>query len=81
MLSLFPPETSLPSQAINSVTSAEDHRVIDIFVLFVLHSITAHKKTVEKIFASKIKASCFSGDLMNSVFGSHPGVSEVKAVS
>lgn len=49
--------------------------MIDVFVLFVLHSITAHRKAVEKMFASKIKAGCFSEDLMNSVFGSHPGVS------
>ena len=49
--------------------------MIDIFVLFVLHSITAHKKTVEKIFCDKIKAGYLSDDLMNSVFDSHPLVS------
>ena len=63
-----------PLQAISCVSSADEHRVIDVFVLFVLHSITAHKKTVEKVFAAKVKAGCFSDDLMNSVFGSHPGV-------
>lgn len=51
--------------------------MIDVFVLFVLHSITAHKKTVEKIFCDKVKDGCFSDDLMNSVFDSHPGVSEL----
>ena len=51
--------------------------MIDVFVLFVLHSITAHKKAVEKIFCEKIKDGCFSNDLMNSVFDSHPGVSEL----
>ena len=58
------------------MSSPDDHRVIDVFVLFVLHSITAHRKAVEKIFTSKIKASCFGDDLMNAVFSCHPGVSQ-----
>ena len=48
--------------------------MIDIFVLFVLYSVTAHKKTVEKMFIGKIKAGSFSEDLMNSVFGSPPSL-------
>lgn len=62
-------------QAITAVSSPGDHRVIDVFVLFVLHSTATHKKNVEKIFSNKIRTGCFSSDLMNSTFGSHPGVS------
>ena len=54
------------------MSSAEEHRVIDVFVLFVLYSITAHKKAVEKIFCDKIRAGYLTDDLMNSVFDSNP---------
>ena len=30
---------------------------------------------MEKLFSNKIKAGCFSDELMNSVFSSNPGVS------
>lgn len=61
-------------QAIESVSDPQDHRVIDVFVLFILYSIGGRKKTVETLFMNKIRANCFSDDLMNTVFGSHARV-------
>ena len=61
-------------QAIESVSDPQDHRVIDVFVLFILYSIGGRKKSVEALFTSKIRANCFSDDLLNTVFGSHARV-------
>ncbi len=51
------------------------HKVIDIFVLFILHSIGSRKKAVEALFSSKVKAGLFSEVLMSSAFGAHTAVS------
>ncbi len=56
------------------MSKPEDHRVIDVFVLFVLYSISSHRKVVEKLFVTKVRSDCFNEELMNTVFGSHPEV-------
>ena len=48
--------------------------MIDVFVLFVLYSISSHRKAVERLFVNKVRAGCFNEELMNMVFGSHPEV-------
>jgi len=63
-----------PIQAIDQVSEAADHRVVDVFVLFILHSIPGRKKAVESLFSRKIRHSLFTEDLMANVFGSHAGV-------
>ena len=52
-------------QAIESVGQAEDHKVIDLFVLFILYSIGSRRKAVEALFSRKIKAGLFSNHLLS----------------
>lgn len=48
--------------------------MVDVFVLFILHSIPGRKKSVEALFSNKIRQFLFTEDLMANVFGSHAGV-------
>lgn len=36
--------------------SAADHKVLDIWVLFILYSVPAHKRTVENLFRKKVNS-------------------------
>ena len=71
-----PPPNSSPHhlQAIEQVSESADHRVVDVFVLFILHSIPGRKKSVEALFSNKIRHFLFTEDLMANVFRSHAGV-------
>ena len=51
-----------------------EHKAIDVFVLFILHSISSRKRSVETLFCSKIRSRLFTDDLMATVFGAHAGV-------
>lgn len=69
-----PSSSPLLHQAIEQVSESADHRVVDVFVLFILHSIPGRKKSVETLFSNKIRHFLFTEDLMANVFGSHAGV-------
>ena len=56
------------------MSESADHRVVDVFVLFILHSIPGRKKSVEALFSNKIRHFLFTEDLMANVFRSHAGV-------
>ena len=62
------------SQAIDAVSEPQDHNPMDVFVLFVLYSLPTRRKSIETMFANKIKSGSFSEDLMAKVFGVHAGV-------
>ena len=51
-----------------------DHRVIDVLVLFFLHSIGGRRKSVETMISAKIRGGCFNDDLLSAVLGSHAKV-------
>ena len=68
-LSLF-----LSLQSIEAVAEQSDHKVIDLFVLFVLHSLPSRKKAVETLFASKVRSKLLTEDLLMSAFGPHAKV-------
>ena len=57
------------------MTDPQDHNPLDVFVLFILYSLPARRKSIETIFSSKIKSGSFSEDIMDQVFGVHAGVS------
>ncbi|XP_031562635.1 Fanconi anemia group D2 protein-like [Actinia tenebrosa] len=58
-------------KAIESVNSAALHKVIDLFVLLILHSTGNRKKTVESLFRNKIKVGHFTEEMLSSAFNSH----------
>ena len=64
-----------PAQAIEAVSEPQDHNPLDVFVLFILYSLPARKKSIETMFTTKIKSGSFSEDIMDNVFGVHAGVS------
>ncbi|XP_041347847.1 Fanconi anemia group D2 protein-like [Gigantopelta aegis] len=57
-------------EVIDSLKSPADHKVIDIFVLLILHS-TNRRKPVESLFRNKIRTSAFTEVLLHDAFGSH----------
>ena len=57
------------------MSEPQDHTPLDVFVIFILHSLPARKKHTETMFSTKIKSGCFSEELMAKVFGVHAGVS------
>ncbi|XP_041347848.1 LOW QUALITY PROTEIN: Fanconi anemia group D2 protein-like [Gigantopelta aegis] len=57
-------------KAIDSLKSPADHKVIDIFVLLILHS-TNRRKPVESLFRNKIRTSAFTEVLLHAAFESH----------
>ena len=60
-------------QAIEAVRSAAEHKVVDIFVLLILHS-SNHRKSVESLLRNKIRAGHFTEVLLHAAFGSHAQV-------
>ncbi len=56
------------------MTEPQDHSPLDVFVLFILYSLPARRKSIETMFSTKIKSGSFSEDIMDKVFGVHAGV-------
>lgn len=73
-LPLFPLSPSLPDKSIETVTEQCDHKVIDLFVLFILHSLPSRKKAVETLFISKVQKQLFTEELLAAAFGPHAKV-------
>ena len=63
-------------QAIESVKTAGDHKVVDLFVLFILHTHN-YKKAVESLFRSKIRNGLFAENLLYTTITSHSQVNTV----
>lgn len=58
---------------IDGVKQPGDHKVMDIFILLILHT-TSRKKPVESIFRNKIRAGGFTEVLIQAAFGAHAQV-------
>ena len=56
------------------VSDASEHKVVDLFVLFILHSLPSRKKAVETLFAGKVRAQLFTEELLAAAFGPHAKV-------
>lgn len=54
----------------------QDHKVVDVFVLLILHA-TNRKKAVESLVRNKIRAGCFTDMLLQTAFKCHSEVSFV----
>ncbi|KAL4226050.1 Fanconi anemia group D2 protein [Mactra antiquata] len=60
-------------KAIESVKQASDHKVIDLFILLILHG-TPRKKAVESLFRNKIRAGCFTEAYLKPIYKVHSQV-------
>lgn len=60
-------------QAIESVKQPGNHKVIDLFILLILHG-TPRRKAVESLFRNKIRAGCFTDAYLKQVFSIHSQV-------
>lgn len=60
-------------KVIDGVKQPGDHKVMDIFILLILHT-TSRKKPVESIFRNKIRAGGFTEVLIQAAFGAHAQV-------
>ncbi|XP_074952297.1 Fanconi anemia group D2 protein isoform X3 [Phalacrocorax aristotelis] len=59
-------------KAIESSTSAPDHKVLDLIVLLLIHSTnTKNRKQIEKVLRSKIRLGCMPEQLMQNAFQNH----------
>ncbi|CAJ0839128.1 14050_t:CDS:10, partial [Entrophospora sp. SA101] len=56
---------------INDISSPIDHKIIDILVLLILHSIKSSKKKVEAIFRKKISVGLFTQSLLKETIINH----------
>ncbi|XP_077863629.1 Fanconi anemia group D2 protein-like, partial [Saccoglossus kowalevskii] len=61
-------------KAIEGVTTAADHKVIDIFVLLILYTTGNRKKTIESLFRNKIRSGHFTEELLRVTFNMHSQV-------
>ncbi|XP_077977229.1 Fanconi anemia group D2 protein-like [Glandiceps talaboti] len=61
-------------KAIENISSAAEHQVIDIFVLLILHSTGNRKKMVESLVRNKIRAGHFNEELLQATFSLHAQV-------
>ena len=61
-------------QSIEAVSEAADHKVVDLFVLFILHSLPSRKKAVQTLFTTKVRTQLFTEDLLTAAFGPHAKV-------
>ncbi|KAG1702371.1 Fanconi anemia group D2 protein [Nymphon striatum] len=57
-------------KVIESMTSSSEHKILDIFILFILHSFPSKKKAVESVFRNKIRNCSFDEVLLQGAFGS-----------
>ena len=60
-------------QAVDAVKLPADHKVMDIFILLILHS-TNRRKPVESMFRNKIRSAAFTEVLLQGAFGAHAEV-------
>ena len=60
-------------QAIENVNSSNHHKVVDVFVLIILHSAN-RKKAVESLFRNKIRNGHFTEVLLKAAFCTHSEV-------
>ncbi|XP_069142684.1 Fanconi anemia group D2 protein-like [Argopecten irradians] len=60
-------------KVIDGVKQTGDHKVIDIFILLILHS-TNRKKPVISLFRNKIRSGAFTEVLVQAAFGAHSQV-------
>ncbi|CAG8524822.1 5833_t:CDS:10, partial [Scutellospora calospora] len=58
-------------KAINDVNRTNDHKIIDILILLILHSIPSTKKKVETIFHKKIMSGLFTSELLEKTITYH----------
>ena len=58
-------------KAIQDAKTAADHKAVDIFVLLMLHDIVNLKKQVNALVIRKIKAACFTAQLVAKTFELH----------
>ncbi|CAG8500289.1 20390_t:CDS:10, partial [Cetraspora pellucida] len=58
-------------KAINDVNTTNNHKIIDILILLILHSIPSTKKKVETIFHKKIVSGLFTPDLLEKTIKHH----------
>lgn len=58
-------------KAIESVNSPVKHKVVDLFVLLILHSTANRKKAMESLIRNKIKNGHFTEEMLSAAFSSH----------
>ena len=68
-------------QAIESVNSPGKHKVVDLFVLLILHSTANRKKAVESLIRNKIKNGHFTEEMLTAAFNSHSQVRLAKTAN
>ena len=61
-------------QAIESANTPGNHKVVDLFVLLILHSTANRKKAMETLIRNKIKNGHFTEEMLNAAFSSHSQV-------
>eukprot|EP00057_Strongylocentrotus_purpuratus_P008512 XP_011662986.1 PREDICTED: Fanconi anemia group D2 protein [Strongylocentrotus purpuratus] len=61
-------------KAIESVSDAAGHKVLDIFVLLISHAVANRKKPVEAVFRHKVRKGHFTEELLQATFTSHAKV-------
>ena len=62
------------------MNSPGKHRVVDLFVLLILHSTANRKKAVESLIRNKIKNGHFTEEMLTAAFNSHSQVRLAKTV-
>jgi len=58
-------------KAIESVDTSAKHKVVDLFVLLILHSTANRKKAIESLIRNKIKNGHFTEEMLAAAFNSH----------
>ena len=56
------------------MNSPGKHKVVDLFVLLILHSTANRKKAVESLIRNKIKNGHFTEEMLSAAFNSHSQV-------
>ena len=64
-------------QAIDAVSVEDDHKVIDLYVLFVLYSVCSRRKAVRNLLMAKVKSGLFTSRLITEMFNCRIPVSRV----
>ncbi|CAM1326362.1 FANCD2 (predicted) [Pycnogonum litorale] len=57
-------------KAIDGNLMASDFQVIDVFIMFILHSLSSQKKAVVNLIKNKIRSGCFTEVILQGAFGS-----------
>ncbi|CAH1783101.1 unnamed protein product [Owenia fusiformis] len=61
-------------KVIETVKTPSDHKVIDIFLLIIIHSSTSRKKPVESLLRNKVRKGAITEMLLQVTFGGHAEV-------